>query len=263
MKKFLCFSLIVALLISLCACSFEKEEDEKDEKDKSDRQSMSQLFGMGEETTEETDAKEPTTEAVETQAPTTAPEVTVPATTEAVNAIILNTYAITLNAGQTFQLTATAENQNTLRWKSSNDAVAVVNSKGMVTAATAGVANITCYDDNAIEAACTVLVVDSNMTTQTPQTITANFIFPHSSSTYLNPEEVYVRLNSLAGYPMASSFAQDAINEIYARNGYVFQSPELAAYYLAQSWYVPDVTFNLGNLNKYETANVALLQNYK
>ncbi|MGM9554227.1 MAG: YARHG domain-containing protein [Faecousia sp.] len=55
---------------------------------------------------------------------------------------------------------------------------------------------------------------------------------------------------------------QMAINEIYARNGRRFNSPEIRAYFESKSWYhgsiLPD-DFTEGILNEYERANIAFL----
>lgn len=237
MKKLFYITLIVILVSCLCACSIT---DLGDRDDKPSRKATTEA------TVDEQDDTEPATE---------------PTAAEEANTITLNTYAITLNAGETYQLTATAATQDNLRWKSSNESVALVNSKGLVTAASAGVANITCYD-GATEATCTVNVIGITYVPDNTPDYTGMFIFPHSSSAYLTTQEIQQKLSSMYGQPVASSFAQDAINEIYARNGYVFQSDNLAAYYNAQPWYAPNLAFTIANLNQYEKENVRLLQEF-
>lgn len=213
--------------------------------------------------------------------------------TQKTTRIKLDTYETTLQVGETYQLTASAKKQLVLRWKSSDEDVAIVNSNGMVTAKAPGVANITCYASYAVEASCTITVEeglsgnididididspssDSNPSIpstpssaptaipsypSTPSTENSDFIFPHASIKYLTLNEAYSRLSVMSGTPISGSFAQDAVNEIYARNGYVFQDSDLSSYYNSQSWYYPDPNFSFSNLNAYEMANITLLQ---
>ena len=87
------------------------------------------------------------------------------------------------------------------------------------------------------------------------------FIFPDSSARYLSDSEVASRLSSMSGSPVSDSFAQDAVNEIFARHGYVFRTPSIRAYYEAQSWYSADPSYD-GSLNAAEQYNIALLSGY-
>ncbi|MCF0145842.1 MAG: YARHG domain-containing protein [Eubacterium sp.] len=78
-------------------------------------------------------------------------------------------------------------------------------------------------------------------------------IFPDSSSRTLTYEEV----NNYSADSL-----QMAINDIYARHGYIFQTNEILRHYLAYSWYVPtdnsmERVYN--TLNNVEKANVELL----
>ena len=86
-------------------------------------------------------------------------------------------------------------------------------------------------------------------------------IFPDSSARYLAQSEVTVTLKSRSGSPVSQSFAQDAINEIYARNGYIFRTESIRSYYEAQSWYHPNPGYD-GSLNTFEAYNIALLSGY-
>ena len=54
-----------------------------------------------------------------------------------------------------------------------------------------------------------------------------------------------------------------ARNEIYARHGYIFQTPSLAQHFGAQGWYVPRFTsdnFDEGSLNATERANIQTIR---
>lgn len=57
-----------------------------------------------------------------------------------------------------------------------------------------------------------------------------------------------------------------ARNEIYARHGRIFQTPQIAAYFEAQSWYhgtVPGASFDSNTLSPIEHANIDFLAGYE
>ena len=57
-----------------------------------------------------------------------------------------------------------------------------------------------------------------------------------------------------------------ARNEIFARHGRIFQTPQIAAYFEAQSWYhgtVPGASFDNNSLTPTERANADVLANYE
>ena len=55
-------------------------------------------------------------------------------------------------------------------------------------------------------------------------------IFPYSSEAYIDEAEVYY---------LTDDELQEAINELYARNGRIFDDEEIQAYFSSKSWYVP------------------------
>ena len=82
---------------------------------------------------------------------------------------------------------------------------------------------------------------------------TYGYLLPTSSYTYLDQSAV-------AGWP--AQVVCYAKNEIYARNGRQFVSPELQNWFNMQYWYTPIYTpdqFSDAMLNQYETANVQML----
>ena len=201
--------------------------------------------------------------------------------------ITLNNQSTTLEVGKTTQLKATVSPSDAtstkLNWSSSNGAVAVVNSDGTVTAAGAGVANIICTAENGVNASCTVTVKDSkkaesSQSSQTNQSSTyttyyghfrpsyvyreSDFVFPDSSIRELSRGEVEATLSGMVGTPVSGNFAQDAINEIYARNGYVFKDASIRSYYNSKPWYDPDPGFTTGDFNSTEKNNIKLLEEY-
>ena len=53
-----------------------------------------------------------------------------------------------------------------------------------------------------------------------------------------------------------------AINEIYARNGYVFKDSSLKSYYMSKAWYYPDSSFTTSDFSSVESYNIKLLEDY-
>lgn len=214
-------------------------------------------------------------------------------TDKLINVITLDVKSARIEEGKTIQLTASYApadaTKTTLSWSSSNESVAKVDDEGYVTGVSEGTATITCKSENDVEASCTVTVGAAQLPTttatlpsateapqQTPtipdetseETATtppvsgeSGFIFPDSSERYLTDGEVLIRLSSMSGMPVSDSFSQDAINEIFARHGYIFRTPAIRAYYEAQSWYKPDPSYD-GSLNAVEQYNIALLSKY-
>lgn len=196
-------------------------------------------------------------------APTTqASATTVTTATAATSAtvITLNSYSATLQTDSTLQLIATANTEQPLKWRSSNENVVLVNGQGLVTAVGVGVANVTCYTDGNAEVSCTVTV---SAPTTTAPLVEDGFLFPQSSSTLLTEETIAATLATLTYDSPTGNYAQDAVNEIYARNGYIFKSEVLQAYYESKSWYTADVNFSVSTLNAYEKSNVSLLKKFK
>ena len=167
-----------------------------------------------------------------------------------------------------------------LVWSSSDPKVASVDGNGMVLGESEGVVTITCESANGKKATCTVTVKGNNMnptesyTKSTEPTKSDNakraessnssssksdenrnngFIFPHSSQRKLTVDEV----TGLGG-----DVAQDAINEIYARHGYVFKTKSIQKYYESQSWYHKNYNFNESDLSEIESYNIGLLRKY-
>lgn len=60
--------------------------------------------------------------------------------------------------------------------------------------------------------------------------IDAPMTIPYSSDYYLNESDVY---------GLSNDEIQKAINDIYAKNGLIFETKQIRRYYEAQSWYVP------------------------
>lgn len=203
--------------------------------------------------------------------------------------ISLNKSATSMKVGSTIQLEASVTPadapKGTLKWSSSDNSIATVNSEGYITGIKAGVVNIVCASPGGVEASCTVTVksgtdkvdnanssdnsgnadtIINNYYGQAPgvSNSSSGFVFPDSSSRKLTDSEIRSTLRSKSGYSPTGDYAQDAINEIYARNGYVFKDSTIRAYYESQSWYYADSNFSYSDLNSVEKYNISLLENY-
>jgi hypothetical protein len=81
-----------------------------------------------------------------------------------------------------------------------------------------------------------------------------NGLYPFASEELLNASE----LNSYTKQDL-----KIMRNEIYARHGYIFKTPELKTYFLKQSWYYGqhnDVTSKLSSIEK---QNIELIKKYE
>lgn len=214
-----------------------------------------------------------------------------------INVVTLDVKSARIEEGKTIQLTASyapADATKTkLSWSSSDKNIAVVDDEGYVTGISEGAAEITCTSENGISAACSVSVggkaemptaiptlppatqaptqaaapseekSDSPTEAVSPQpgTRSDGFVFPESSERYLSAGEVASRLAGMSGSPVSDSFAQDAVNEIYARHGYVFRTPYIRDYYESQSWYHADPSYD-GSVSEIEQSNIELFSAY-
>lgn len=83
-----------------------------------------------------------------------------------------------------------------------------------------------------------------------------NFIFSNSDSSYISQADVK---------NLSDSELELALNEIYAKRGWIFTDSELSAYFNSQSWYTPRYTateFSKNvTFNEFEQANIQLILN--
>lgn len=214
-------------------------------------------------------------------------------TDKLIASVTLNPSSTRVEEGKTIQLTAAVSpadaTDRTLTWASGDEDIAVVNSEGYVTAVSEGVTTITCTSSNGVEGSCTVTVssviepptsapatlppteksteadTDDERPTEKPSpapVYSDDFIFPDSSSRYLTESEIRSTLSAMSGESVSGSCAQDAVNEIFARNGYVFTTPSIRAYYASKSWYHADPSFGPEDLSDIEEYNITLLGKY-
>lgn len=205
-----------------------------------------------------------------------------------ITAISLDKTSTKIKVGSTVQIEADVTPVDApkggLKWSSSDEKVATVNSDGYVTGIGEGVVNIICKSANDIEASCTVTVEAEKSDKPSANNSDANtvinnyysyghfhpdyvysasdFVFPDSSSRKLSRSEISATLSYMSGYSPAGNYAQDAINEIYARNGYVFKTSNIRAYYESKPWYYADSSFTINDFSSIEKYNISLLEEF-
>lgn len=117
--------------------------------------------------------------------------------------------------------------------------------------------NVKTEKTSTVKHAQPVLVEEEGKNTDKPiQADKKEFIFPQSSTFLLSEKDI-------AALKASNDFQKDlraAINEIYARNGFVFKTESIKKYYLQFDWYNPskkEVSWE--DFNQIEQANLALL----
>ncbi len=215
-------------------------------------------------------------------------------TDKLIQKITLSAASARVESGKTIQLSATYSpsdaSDTALSWSSGNEEIAAVNSEGFVTGVSEGTTTVSCKSSNGIEASCTVTVSgtlepptvppspatekpsetekkseeksDAEKHADQPSSGSGDYIFADSSSRLLTESEISERLSAMSGESPSGSYAQDAVNEIFARNGYVFKTESIRAYFAAKSWYHPDPSFDPSELTDIETYNITLLGKY-
>lgn len=211
-----------------------------------------------------------------------------------IESVTLSESSTSVKKGSRIQLEAKVKPvdapSDNLVWSSSDPKIASVDSNGMVLGENEGIATITCEAENGKKATCAVTVKDNNQNATIPATESytksteptnqdgtkksessknskssssassksdeshnSGFILPYSSERRLSVSEV----SGLGG-----DVAQDAINEIYARHGYVFRTQSIQQYYESQSWYHKNYNFSESDLSDIESYNIGLLRKY-
>ena len=91
----------------------------------------------------------------------------------------------------------------------------------------------------------------------TPTPTPSAYLLPNSSTEYLTVADI----SGLTWEELCL-----ARNEIFARHGRAFNTPQIAAYFEAQDWYyatIPAAQFNNNSLSAVEKANVELISQYE
>lgn len=96
---------------------------------------------------------------------------------------------------------------------------------------------------------------DSNVKdSKANETNSKDYILPNSDKEKISEEEI-AKFNL--------STLSLARNEIFARHGYVFTTPEAKNYFEKKAWYKPDPSYNGENLNEIEKYNVELIKSHE
>lgn len=162
-----------------------------------------------------------------------------------------------------------------LLWVSSNHSVVTVNDKGMVDAVGDGQCTVTAASKTNSEISCTVEVTVGDAapasTQDPPQVADAPAAPANTASDY----EQYIgynrESNAASVYPayalseseasgMDSEELQFVINQIYAKNGYIFRTQSIQSYFSQMPWYTP-VSSDAGQLSmsRLDRSNLNLL----
>lgn len=93
------------------------------------------------------------------------------------------------------------------------------------------------------------------------------YLCPEAVGRVLSKEDIEKLKNTVyENLPQGKNIIQMVINEIYARNGYRFDSPKLQEYFEAKSWYVPtadseaDMESIYAGMSETDKANLDLLK---
>lgn len=210
-----------------------------------------------------------------------------------VTSVTLDSENASVTVGKKIELTAkvlpTNATDTSVEWSSSDESVAVVSSSGFVTGVKAGVASISCTTENGKKASCTVTVKSSTESSDSAEESTdstestsestqpsesessdsssgsssGGASSSSDSSEYMFADSSTRKLSESEVSSLSASEAQYAINEIYARNGYVFKTDSIQSYFESKSWYHADSSFTMNDLNETERYNVSLLTKYR
>ena len=102
-----------------------------------------------------------------------------------------------------------------------------------------------------------VIDPDTNSFISIPDDTSTSYFRSDSSSRYYNESDISNLTQGQVRY---------LINEIYARNGYIFENPNWYSYFMQKTWYEPAISkanFTDGQLNSYEVANVKMISKYQ
>lgn len=196
-----------------------------------------------------------------------------------IESVAMSESSTSVKKGSKIQLEAKVKPVDTpsdnIVWSSSDPETASVDSNGMVLGEKEGVAIITCETENGKKATCTVTVKDTEKKATVPATEAPTQAVKQESQSrypaarYYNYDDDFIlpdssirKLSANEVMGLGSDLAQDAINEIYARHGYVFKTDSIRHYYQSQSWYRENYNFSESDLTSIETYNIALIKKY-
>ncbi len=170
---------------------------------------------------------------------------------------------------QTIQVVLTPSDgeQTDLIYATSNQSVAVVDTSGKVTAVGAGACTITVASQAYSDVSCHVEVVVGGSQTASQETETVQGLDGYVGYVQeTNPTRVYPAYYLSDGEvaAMDPEQLQFVINQIYAKNGYVFSKDHIQSYFSRMPWYTP-VSSDASRLNmsSMDRANLNLLVQHR
>lgn len=182
------------------------------------------------------------------------------------------TMNLSVGTSETIQVVLTPSDASAqdLVWASSNRAVATVDERGMVSALAQGSCTITIASQEYSSINCHVEVIVGAGSSSSSQTESASA--PAAADTYVS----YVNeTNAASVYPtyylaesevaaMDGEQIQFIINQIYAKNGYVFRTESIQSYFSRLPWYVP-ISSDASQLqmSSLDRSNLNLLVRYR
>ena len=164
-------------------------------------------------------------------------------------------------------MTPADASEQDLVWASSNRSVAIVDERGMVTAQDTGSCTITVASKAYSDISCYVEVVvgdeEETSSEEVPVTRTEVYInyVPETNASSVYPT-YYLSEREVAA--MDGEQIQFIINQIYAKNGYVFRTQEIQSYFSKMPWYVAvsNDTSRL-SMSSLDRTNLNLLVRYR
>lgn len=195
-------------------------------------------------------------------------------TTQSLESLAAYPETMHLNEGgsEIIQVVFTPEDaeEQELLWTSSNRSVAVVDERGMVSALAPGNCTVTVASKSYSDISCHVEVIvnsdeeeNAAETADVPVSQTEEYIanLPEANASSVFPT-YYLSENEVAA--MDAEQIQFIINQIYAKNGYVFRTQSIQSYFSQMPWYVAvsNDTSRL-SMSSLDRSNLNLLVRYR
>lgn len=186
---------------------------------------------------------------------------------DAAPSITLSVSSLYLENGEMASITAQAEG-GTVTWTVEDVSILSLAASGETAAVTAlGVGSTAVVAEcGGASARCIVTVYQSDVvTSEEDETEAEDSGALDSADEYLLPTDTRVIAESEL-YGMTREEVALARNEIYARHGHIFTTPEYAEYFESKSWYTPDPNFDsldASQLSEIELENIDVIVNYE
>lgn len=159
-------------------------------------------------------------------------------------------------------LTPSGASSSDIMWVSSNKEIASVDSKGNVTGRSEGTCTITAASKTQSSVSSDIQVTvsagaEQSATSASGDNSNLSFVFPSADSSQVYPD---FQMSDDDISDMDVEEVQFLINQIYAKNGYIFKTPSIQEYFSQMNWYAP-VSGNASDLrmSSVDQKNIALL----